>query len=347
MINIAFIGVGFIAQLSHLKCFAALPEAKIAALCDKDKNLLAKISQRYGVQNTFTDYHDLLKDKSIDAVVVTLSRYFSAEVYIDVINSGKILLAEKPISLSIHHAEKIRLQQLETGSPVHVGYMRRFDAGVIKFKRLVEDLDLKGISIKRIDAFCHMGNSYFQPFGIYDQYDRSFMEQKSFDLESVEVPPTFRPAYDKFLNTYSHTFDLVEFLTNQLTNVRFSSIDKNGHGTVLMDSSACSEIAVSTATMKSNEWHEGLCFTYEDRYLKLTLPPAFAINQTAEVEMACFGEVNKTVKYSVRPSWAFMNQAREFVNACEKKSFNSFNFESAIRQVHHTNDIFQKNSVQR
>ena len=344
MIKIGFIGVGFIAQLSHLKCFSALPNVKIAAVCDKDETLLRTIADKYDVCTIYTNHHEMLKDENIDAVIVTLSRYFSAKIYLDVIESKKALFAEKPISLSVNYAERLKKAQRGTHSPVHVGYMRRFDSGVLKFKELADELMLQGNRLKRIDAFCYMGNSYFEPFGIHDQYDRSYASKKSDDLDCIGLPEGSKFAYDFFLNTFSHTLDLINYLTGHQLALRYSSIDAKGHGTILAKNDLCSEIVLATNSLESNQWHEGISFTFSDRILKLNLPSAFAINQTAKVECSQFGEHEHTTRFDIKPSWAFMNQARAFVASLENMSFFQSNFDDAIEQVHFAHEVFKKNS---
>ena len=51
-----------------------------------------------GIQNIYTDYQDILKDESIDAVFICSSTDTHADISIDAIKAHKHVFCEKPIS---------------------------------------------------------------------------------------------------------------------------------------------------------------------------------------------------------------------------------------------------------
>lgn len=108
LINIGFIGCGRIAQ-SHLQSLAFEKTARITAFCDLDSRRLAQMVENLrgfnaaaadGVKRYHT-HHELLADKSIDAVLVATPDHQHAPVAVDAALAGKDIYVEKPISLTL------------------------------------------------------------------------------------------------------------------------------------------------------------------------------------------------------------------------------------------------------
>src|SRR6266542_659883 len=59
-LKLGFIGVGYIAQKTHLPALAPLLEAgevALQAFCDVDEGTLREAAQQYGVEALYTDHH--------------------------------------------------------------------------------------------------------------------------------------------------------------------------------------------------------------------------------------------------------------------------------------------------
>ena len=68
-VRIAVIGLGWFGEI-HCQAIAGIPGLELAALCTRTPERLAELGQKFGVEKTFTDYHELLKDPDIDAVSI-------------------------------------------------------------------------------------------------------------------------------------------------------------------------------------------------------------------------------------------------------------------------------------
>ena len=81
----------------------------------------------FGVENVTKDYHEILNDPEIDAVLVCSSTDTHAPISIEAIAAGKHVFCEKPVD---HDIEKIKqvMEALE-GKKIkfQVGFNRRFD----------------------------------------------------------------------------------------------------------------------------------------------------------------------------------------------------------------------------
>ena len=75
-IRIGYIGLGRRGRGMLLKCFADMPDVEVAYLCDlHPQRMQTALEKCYPAEDTptpilTTDYHDILKDETIDAVVI-------------------------------------------------------------------------------------------------------------------------------------------------------------------------------------------------------------------------------------------------------------------------------------
>jgi predicted dehydrogenase len=74
-INIAFVGLGFVSQISHLPNFFYNKKVNLVAICDKNKKILKLLGQKYQTNNIFENIDDLLNsDIKIDLIILSVNR---------------------------------------------------------------------------------------------------------------------------------------------------------------------------------------------------------------------------------------------------------------------------------
>jgi hypothetical protein len=70
MIRVGVGGCGRVAQQRHLPTGAALPDAKLEAICDVDEGTRQRLSGQYDIKSSYADFRDLVADESADAVMI-------------------------------------------------------------------------------------------------------------------------------------------------------------------------------------------------------------------------------------------------------------------------------------
>ncbi len=85
----------------------------VAALCDVDAAQIAKSQKRHGdgvaKAAVYADYRELLeKEKSIDAVVIATPDHWHAPICRAVMQAGKHVYCEKPLTQTIAEARQLR-----------------------------------------------------------------------------------------------------------------------------------------------------------------------------------------------------------------------------------------------
>ncbi|MCZ8515484.1 Gfo/Idh/MocA family oxidoreductase [Paenibacillus filicis] len=141
-LNIGVVGLGEVAQIIHLPILEMLSgQYKIAALCDISPQLLEAIGERYGVNQRYTDAHQLAAQQDLDAVFVLNSDEYHAECAIAALKNKKHVLIEKPMALNQADADAIIEARDEAKVQVMVGYMRRFAPAYVRAVEEVKNLE--------------------------------------------------------------------------------------------------------------------------------------------------------------------------------------------------------------
>ena len=65
-INVAIIGLGFGAEF--IPIYQAHPQARIAAICQRNKEKLHAVGKQFGIETRYTEYADVLRDPNVDFV---------------------------------------------------------------------------------------------------------------------------------------------------------------------------------------------------------------------------------------------------------------------------------------
>lgn len=103
-VRIAFIGTGVISH-QHMERYSKLENVKVVAACDINEKRLADWCEKYHVENSYTDYREMLKRDDIDAVDVCLHNNLHVPMSIEVMKAGKHCYCEKPMAGSYADAK--------------------------------------------------------------------------------------------------------------------------------------------------------------------------------------------------------------------------------------------------
>ncbi len=130
MINVGIIGAGRIGQVHMKSIMTGVPEAKVLAVADPYmKPEVAAWLETVGVEKITKDYHEILDDPRIDAVLICASTDQHAPLSIEAIKAGKHVFCEKPVDHSLARIEEVKaaLEASPKKLKYQVGFNRRFD----------------------------------------------------------------------------------------------------------------------------------------------------------------------------------------------------------------------------
>ena len=149
-INVAIIGCGSISNM-HTKNYLKNENVNVVAACDINMDRVQAYCEKYDIPKYYTDYKELLKDESIDAVSVCTWNNFHAPISIDALNSGKDVLCEKPLAMNMQQALEIQEAAKKNNKLLMVGFVRRFGRNT----KILNDFVKKGF----------MGDIYYAKTG--------------------------------------------------------------------------------------------------------------------------------------------------------------------------------------
>lgn len=88
---------------------------ELAAVCDLQEKLLGWFKQVPTVKLLTQDHRELLRSEEVDVVYVAVPHHLHEQIYLDVLNAGKDLFAEKPFGIDLRAARVIRDAAVKSG----------------------------------------------------------------------------------------------------------------------------------------------------------------------------------------------------------------------------------------
>ncbi|MEX0778925.1 MAG: inositol 2-dehydrogenase [Balneolales bacterium] len=138
-INVGIIGLGRLGS-TYSNYFAhRIPNANLLAISDVREATLNDVAANYDIKKSYLDYHDLIADKEIDAVIITTPTNTHLEVVLECAKNNKAVFCEKPLSISLNEALLMQEAVESSGIFFHMGFMRRFDSGYAAAKKKIEE----------------------------------------------------------------------------------------------------------------------------------------------------------------------------------------------------------------
>ncbi len=140
-VRIGIIGCGGIANGKHMPSLSKLPNVKMVAFCDIIEQRAIDAKAKYGTPDAavYTDYKELLADKTIDVVHVCTPNRSHSFITVDALESGKHVMCEKPMAINSAEAKKMLDAAARTGKKLTIGYQSRQAAGAQYLKKEAED----------------------------------------------------------------------------------------------------------------------------------------------------------------------------------------------------------------
>ena len=140
MINVGIIGAGRIGKVHTESICNYVRNAKIRTVADPCMN---ENTRRWllsmGVERTAQDYHEILNDPEIDAVLICSSTNTHAPISLEAIAAGKHVFCEKPIDHDLTKIKRVVKALKGSGVKYQVGFNRRHDHNFAAVKQAILD----------------------------------------------------------------------------------------------------------------------------------------------------------------------------------------------------------------
>ncbi len=136
-ISVAVIGYGYWGP-NLIRNFLETDGAQMAVCCDLDKERLARAAARNpGIQVT-TDYQEVLKNRTIDAVALATPVTTHFQLGKAALEAGKHVVIEKPMCLRAEHCEELIDLAKKKGVVLMVDHVYVYNPAVEKMKEILD-----------------------------------------------------------------------------------------------------------------------------------------------------------------------------------------------------------------
>ena len=251
-INIAAIGTGRMGSVHVANLVQKIPEANLSAICDIRLPVAQAVADELGIQRVVQDYHELLADQDIQAVLIATSTPTHAQIIQDAAAAGKHIFCEKPLALDLESIDTALAAVKKAGVKLQVGFNRRFDKHFRQAREIVHSGELGRTSMLLIT-------------------------NRDPQLPAMEF---LRASGGLFLDMTIHDFDMARFQIGEVEEIYAA-------GSVLIDSELNSfgDLDTAAVTLKFCDGTLGLIdnsrqsvYGYDQRL------EVFCLNGTAKVE---------------------------------------------------------------
>ena len=149
MIRVGIAGLGFMGKM-HFRCYRALEDVQIVAICDIDP---ARFEDTGGTAGNiegaeapldftgiqlYDRFDKMLAESNLDVLSVTLPTYLHQDYTVRALSAGVNVLCEKPMAPTVEQGLEMAAEAQRSGKRLQVGHCIRFWPEYAKAKELID-----------------------------------------------------------------------------------------------------------------------------------------------------------------------------------------------------------------
>ncbi len=136
MLKIGVIGLGSMGK-NHVRVCSEIENTELVGIFDIDKDITNRLAEKFDTKAVF-DYKEMLQE--IDAAIIATPTVTHFKIALDLLNSGKHILVEKPVCDTVENAKELLKKAEMEDLILAVGHIERHNP-VVKF--IKDNLDNK------------------------------------------------------------------------------------------------------------------------------------------------------------------------------------------------------------
>src|SRR4051794_32717377 len=126
----------------HARAICEHPRAKLCAIAARSEATRAKAQSERPQAHVYADYRELLNREDLDVVAVVLPTHLHDEVASAVLESGRHLLLEKPMALSVEHCDALNALAAQKNRLLAIGHEFRLSSLWGRVKQMIDAGDI-------------------------------------------------------------------------------------------------------------------------------------------------------------------------------------------------------------
>ncbi len=166
---------------------AASKSAQVVAICDVYKPHVERGVKAAGDKEvkTYTDYHDLLADKNVEAVIIATPDHWHEQMVIDAAAAGKAIYCEKGLTTSVESAKHMRDAVRKNSTVFQLGHQGRQYPAYEAARKRICDGEIGPVTLIKTGRYFN-GTAEHAPwrwYGWYAEFNRPDPRQVLADLD--------------------------------------------------------------------------------------------------------------------------------------------------------------------
>src|SRR2546421_1303605 len=137
-LKFGIIGTGWPGQ-QHAIALAESPDIQLCSCADTNSERLRSFAETYGLESSFEDYQELLRDPDLDAAIICLPNFLHFPASLAALEAGKHVLCEKPPTMNAAEMKVLRDEATKRNLVYFFSRQFRFTPAMRLAKALVEE----------------------------------------------------------------------------------------------------------------------------------------------------------------------------------------------------------------
>ncbi len=152
------LGCGNVAEHKGGPPLYSVDNSELIAVMRRDQAKAEDFAERHGAKRAYTDVDELLSDDEINAVYIATPPHLHCEQTIRAARTGKHILCEKPMAMSVTECQQMVDACSEAGVTLMLAYYRNHYPNVVKMKALMDENAIGDVVLARINC-----TAYYNP----------------------------------------------------------------------------------------------------------------------------------------------------------------------------------------
>lgn len=140
-ISLGVIGAGYWGP-NLVRNFAALPQSRVAMICDPDKQALDRLRPLYPQARFTPETKEVLSSADIEAVVIATPTSTHYEIALEALREDKDVFVEKPLAATVAEAEELSAEAEKRRKVLMVGHLMIYHPALVRLKSLIQENEL-------------------------------------------------------------------------------------------------------------------------------------------------------------------------------------------------------------
>ncbi|MGI6567388.1 MAG: Gfo/Idh/MocA family oxidoreductase [Firmicutes bacterium] len=137
-VGIGIVGSKFAGEL-HATAYSRCADAEIVAACSNRPDELEEFTTRFGINKSYSDYHEMMKDPEIDIVSICVPNFLHHAVAMAACEAGKHVVCEKPLATTMEHAREMVEAFDKKGLKLMYAEDWNFAPALVRAKEIVDE----------------------------------------------------------------------------------------------------------------------------------------------------------------------------------------------------------------